>query len=172
VIVFVTARPTAKNTLGWAAACEITAGSHRPVAGQINIDPTKLDPSVYPKSAMIDVVLHELQHLLGFDSSLFKYYAHQPVTTVETLVHNGEYTHISKIITPKAIEAARSHFGCNSIDGVYLENLGGEGTADSHWKQLRFDTELLVGSLDSRLVPKHKNSNPNVSRHMHYQQSR
>lgn len=36
---------------------------------------------------------------------------------------------------PKTLDYAKEHYQCDSIDGIPLENGGGEGTADYHWEQ-------------------------------------
>ncbi len=40
---------------------------------------------------------------------------------------------------------AREYFGCDTLDGVELEDSGGDGTALGHWDQrlMRYDT--MVG---------------------------
>jgi hypothetical protein len=53
---------------------------------------------------------------------------------------------------PNAVNAARKHFNCDTIDGVGLEEYGGQGTAGSHWEKVLFGTELMVGSSDQRGV--------------------
>ena len=57
----------------------------RPLAGQLNINPTYItitnqttDPVGYWKQ--LNVVLHEMTHLLGFSSSLYTYYNEATVT--------------------------------------------------------------------------------------------
>jgi leishmanolysin len=34
------------------------------------------------------------------------------------------------------LKFARDHFGCNELEGVPLENGGGDGSANSHWEKL------------------------------------
>lgn len=53
---------------------------------------------------------------------------------------------------PKAVEAARKHFNCPTIDGIGLEEFGGDATAGSHWEKLHFGPELMVGSSDQQGV--------------------
>jgi leishmanolysin len=159
VLVFVTARPTNAGVLGWATACQITAGLQRPIAGQINIDPSRLSAGSYPTESLVRVLVHEMIHLLGFDQDLFKYfkdengrdYTNKPVDD-EKKVFSNYYKIHQKFKFKNAVEAARAHFACPSIDGVYLEEAGGEGTAGSHWEQTLFYTELMVGALDVKFT--------------------
>lgn len=53
---------------------------------------------------------------------------------------------------PKAVEAARKHFNCPTIDGIGLEEFGDDATAGSHWEKLHFGPELMVGSSDQQGV--------------------
>ena len=41
---------------------------------------------------------------------------------------------MSYIKTPKVLEKAKAHFGCQSMLGVRLEDQGGTGSAGSHWE--------------------------------------
>ena len=38
------------------------------------------------------------------------------------------------INSPKVLEVAKKYFNCETIDGVELENYGGEGSAGFHWE--------------------------------------
>lgn len=49
-------------------------------------------------------------------------------------------THRVKLITPNVVAAARAHFGCDSIDGVFLEELG---AAELHWERRIMNYELM-----------------------------
>lgn len=42
------------------------------------------------------------------------------------------------MITPKLVAMAKEYFNCDSIDGVYLENQGDEGSAASHFETIHF----------------------------------
>ena len=36
---------------------------------------------------------------------------------------------------------ARSHFGCDTLEGAEIENQGGSGTAGSHWEKRLFQVQ-------------------------------
>lgn len=40
---------------------------------------------------------------------------------------------IHAIVSKHTVEAARQHFGCDSLDAVPLENQGAKGTIGAHW---------------------------------------
>jgi leishmanolysin-like peptidase len=48
--------------------------------------------------------------------------------------------------TPKVLAEARAHFGCNSIDYVYLENEGSELSAGAHFEKIHFGNELMTSA--------------------------
>jgi len=49
------------------------------------------------------------------------------------------------IVTPKVVNAARKHFGCNNLEGVELEDQGGEGTKNSHWESRVMLGDFMIG---------------------------
>jgi len=51
-----------------------------------------------------------------------------------------------KIIkTPKVVETAKKYFGCSTLQGVELEDNGGEGTAGSHWEARIMYSDFMIG---------------------------
>ena len=91
-----------------------------------------------------DVIIHEMMHVVGlgvlWESS-------------RNLLQNGGSAD-PRYTGTQGIQ------GCRSIGGsiacatsVPVENTGGEGTADSHWRESSFNTELMTGFLDSGANP-------------------
>lgn len=137
-----------RNVEAYAGACAIDPINGRPVAGAITF--TKLSDfskknSKYNRSLL---VLHELNHILAFNNDLFgnfrkedgSQYQYEEVVKVVTI--NEKSTKI--ITTPKVVEAAKKHFGCNSLEGVELEDQGGLGTAGNHWEQRIMHGDFMV----------------------------
>ncbi len=52
----------------------------------------------------------------------------------------------SAIISPTVVKEARAQFGCNLIPGAFLENEGGQGSANAHWEYRWFQGELMVAT--------------------------
>ena len=48
------------------------------------------------------------------------------------------------LVTPRVVEEARDHFGCDTLEGAELESQGGEGSAGSHWDLRVFGNEVLM----------------------------
>ena len=71
--------------------------------------------------------LHEISHIMIYHSYFFVAFDLR-----DTKVENNELVYY--INSPKVLEKAKLHYGCNTLDGIPLENQGGEGTAGSHWE--------------------------------------
>ena len=94
------------------------------------------------------LLLHEITHILAFNEQLYEYFG---VTnpTVKELVNGANRTLLA---TPKVLEYARNHFGCQSLTGVELENQGGEGSAGSHWEARIMLGDYMISTDYSELV--------------------
>ena len=87
-------------------------------------------------------------------------YPNQPVLTVRRGV-DGSPVHLLR--SPGVREAAREHFGCDTLEGALLEDGGGRGTVDAHWESRVFRDELMTGNVSSfhfRLKPQFEAANP------------
>ena len=88
-----------------------------------------------------DVVTHEMGHVLGFgtlwDPTLFDYLV-GPTSSGGTDPH---------FVGPHALAAFDRIGGASYTGGgkVPVENQGGQGTVDGHWRESVFDTELMTG---------------------------
>jgi len=146
--IFLTARTSTGGELAWAITC-LSDQSGRPVAAQVNINPSLFFSNTYSTTVKQGALLHEIVHALGFSSSLFQYYKDEngalrsQVTTTETL-STGK--NITKIVTPNALRAAREHFYCSSLNGVQLEDQGTSTSAGSHWDTKYYMDELMVAA--------------------------
>ena len=153
-VLFVSASQTSvcsDSTVAYAYAC-MRDQFDRPVFGAANICPSGLSTSLAERDYQVGVVVHELIHALGFDSSswpLFRNADGSPQTPREadglpravstTCVDNVERTvlevspstldvanvrgtRVNRLVTPRLISVARDVFGCPTLDGVELEN--------------------------------------------------
>ena len=110
-----------------ARACAVHNKSRRPLAGRIyiqnNFNYNKKNIIIF----MQTVLFHEITHILVFEPSLFRSFK-----AIKQEEINNEIK--SYIISPKALEKARLHFGCSTLDGIPLEDQGGDGSVGSHWE--------------------------------------
>ena len=80
---------------------------------------------------LIMLLLHEITHVLGFSSSLFEYFKTYP-----SLIKNKKVNGLKRTLFagPNVIKQAKRHFNCDNIEGIELENQGGDGSVGSHWE--------------------------------------
>lgn len=125
--------------------------NYQPYVGRVHICKNLIDVSneLYYKT----VLLHEITHALGFSNTIFekmkdsttsKYYLSTKTTS------DGVTRNI--LSTPKVTSFLKDHFGCNSLEGAYIENDGGSGTAGSHWESTSYNSELMTGWISSSKI--------------------
>ena len=134
-------------TLANAGAIELDIITSRPVIGIVNIN-RNLDFSIVNSIDYLEsILLHEFTHILGFSYSLFYYF---PGGINETVFYkNDKRLRLNRtyVKTKKLVETAKKYFNCSKIEGVELENQGGEGTAGSHWEARILLGEYMNGNL-------------------------
>ena len=77
--------------------------------------------------------------MLGFSNVLFpSFYKNGKKRPIEETVKQINIAGINytAIVVPECLEHARKHFNCSTLEGVPLENGGGDGSAGSHWEKL------------------------------------
>ena len=115
------------STLAAAGLCLYNSATLRPHAGVLLINPdlsfSKRNTHLYMKT----LLFHELTHVLVFNPALM---AELGMTT--TRIFDGSF--VTFVNSPKVLTAARRHFNCSTLNGVPLENQGGEGSVGSHWE--------------------------------------
>jgi len=134
------------TTEAYAFPCHMDPTSNRPISGLMAFNPENFKTEI--KNAVeyyTMLVVHEINHILSFNLSLFEYFVNPDTfaklnksDVVKEINVNG----LTKqaIVTPKVVATARKHFNCDKIEGVELENQGGDGTAGSHW-----DARVMLG---------------------------
>lgn len=121
------------DVLGYGGPCAVRAGSGLPAVGMMILDSADMSQSV-----MRRVIIHEMGHALGFGTAW---------ATRGLLVGEGT-------AEPYFSGAqARSQFdavggGAYSAPKVPVENTGGPGTRDSHWRESVFGTEVMTGFIN------------------------
>ena len=123
------------GVLAAAAPCLISQ-SYRPMAGIVLINRhlslnKRNDFNYYMKN----LLLHELTHVLGFHPIFFN--------NLNLIYTETSNTYIN---SPKALEKAKIHFGCNNIKGIQLENQGGTGSIGSHWESRYMLGDYMISS--------------------------
>jgi hypothetical protein len=130
------------NVLGSAGPCFIRNTNSLSVLGTMVFDTTDLQ-DVQAAGLLNALILHEMAHVIGFGSlwptdSLLADPSLPPA--------NGLDPHF---IGPQAIASFNSIGGSGYTGAkVPVEDTGGEGTADGHWRESVFSNELMTGFVD------------------------
>ena len=115
------------STLAAAGLCLYNSETLKPYVGVLLINPelsfSKRNTDIYMKN----LLFHEITHVLVFNPELMK-----ALGMTYTKIFDGSF--VTFIISPKVLTAARRHFNCTTLNGVPLENQGGEGSVGSHWE--------------------------------------
>ena len=121
-----------KNVVAAGTPC-LLLNDVRPYAGIVKINKNLSFEKEDFKYYMKNLLFHELTHVLAFHPYIF-----QKLNLISTKTIDGEqYTYIN---SPKVLEKAKLHFGCQNLKGVQLENDGDTGTVGSHW-----DSRYMLG---------------------------
>lgn len=130
------------GVLGAAGPCFLRAGSNLPFIGVMIFDRADLD-ALQRQGQLGSLILHEMGHVLGIGT----------VWAQMGLLQNAS-TGTSRLDT--WFSGANALTGFEAIGGaaytglkVPVENLGGRGTMNSHWRESVLRTELMTGYLDS-----------------------
>jgi hypothetical protein len=132
------------NVLGSAGPCFVRASNDLTVLGGMTFDTDDL-ADIEAEGLLPDLILHEMAHVIGFGSL----WGFQGLLADASLPpSNGTDPHF----TGAQAIAAFNEIGGASYGGnkVPVEDSGGEGTADGHWRESVFTSELMTGFI-SRL---------------------
>ena len=137
------------NTLGNAQARAYPIikdeNTNRPILGIVELN-TAID--TFTKNHIIfisNLLLHEISHVLAFNSDLFPYFNKLP--NLQQTVSDIEINGIKRqfLSTPKVVEKANQHFNTDCLLGVELEDQGGSDTAGSHWEARIMLGDYMIG---------------------------
>ena len=124
------------GVLGQTAIVAQRVVSNLPSAAFIELD--TFDLAALESSGQLgDTVLHEIGHALGFG-----------IIWSDLGLISGATGPDPQFLGPLSIAEYNLRFGTN-VTGVPVENMGGPGTADSHWRESILTTELMTGFLDA-----------------------
>ena len=128
------------GVLGQAGPDRFRTGSRLPYHGTMQFDTADL-AALEANGQLTAVVLHEMGHILGIG------------TIWDDLgVLSGAGTSNPRFIGAQATAQYNAIFGRNE-NGVPVENSGGSGTADSHWRESILGNEVMTGYVNSGSNP-------------------
>lgn len=131
--------------LASAGPCFVRLGSRQAVIGRMTFDADDI-AGLVTSGRLNDVVLHEMMHVLGFGTIWTS------ASRVGGVLLTGGGTDNPRYIGPLAVAACSGSGGTGAAcaGGVAVEGLPfGAGTADAHWKEATFDSELMTGFVES-----------------------
>ena len=107
----------------------------QPLLGVVNIN-KDVDYSKINSFEFFEmIILHEFTHVLGFSSHFFTNYFNN------ILIKRDKFGIVRAYInSTKVVAVAKKYFNCVNLDGVELEEFGGEETLNSHW-----EARILLG---------------------------
>jgi hypothetical protein len=130
------------GVLGSAGPCWIRSASGLPIMGVMRLDEADLE-SMNNQGFLVDVILHEIGHVLGLGSLWHPDY----FDFVE-----GRGGADPRYTAPRAV----SRFtlgGGHQFDWVPVENAGGAGSRDSHWRETQLGNELMTSRIGGGVNP-------------------
>lgn len=155
LVIFVTIDDTGfflENEIEAAAIhCLQHSQTGRPIAGYIQFKPDLDMTDTTALDYLVWLAVHETSHILVMNDGLYGDYVDKNnvklgiQSVLRDTVHPLSGKRISVISTPKVLEKAREHFGCDKLDGVPLEYNGGPGTAGAHWSKKIMNTDYMIG---------------------------
>lgn len=145
IFVYVEALDGVGGILGAAGPCLARDDNFLPVVGAMIIDQADL-ADLERRGQLEAVITHEMGHVLGFGPLLWD---------LKSLI-TGVGTSEPLFLGPSAAGAYSLLAGPTSVfskPAVPLENTGGGGTRNSHWRETVFDSELMTGFINDGTNP-------------------
>jgi hypothetical protein len=140
VLIFASVGPIdgPKNILAFAGPCAQRSGANKQsLIGVMKFDSEDID-SLLARGNFQDVVQHEMLHIVGVGTLWSSYN-----------VIAGAGTASVRFTGALGVSAC-IQIGAASVcpTGVPVENQGGPGTRDAHWREATFDSELMTGFVE------------------------
>ncbi len=117
-----------------------TSGTRLPYHGSMEFDSADL-ASMEANGSLLNVIVHEMGHVLGIGT----------LWQAKGLLA-GAGTSNPRFTGTQATAAYNALFGVSST-GVPVENGGGSGTRDSHWRESTFNNEIMTGYINAGTNP-------------------
>lgn len=129
------------NRLAQAGPVHLRPGSLLPATGIMEFDSADLT-LMEEDGRLLNVIIHEIAHVLGFGTLWEQKGLLQGVGT-----NNPRFTGVN------AMREFATLTGANNAISVPVENIGGVGTRNSHWRESVFGNEVMTSFLNSGLNP-------------------
>lgn len=150
LIVLVKSLDDNNSTLASSNICSLDRETGRPIMAILYINMRKLEWGAETIDTSVSVLLHELTHIVGFSPWAFKYFPKSANGVIKYVKHDNVSSPM--IVSPAAVEFAKTYFDCPSLEGLPLENEGSDGSVGSHFEKTVFGNELMTAKITGRPV--------------------
>jgi hypothetical protein len=123
------------KVLGSAGPCLIRGASGLPILGVVKLDSDDL-AMMADNGTLRDVILHEIGHVLGLGTLWSRFSLVQGAGSSDPF-YTGARAQSGFVLGGGVI-----------INGVPVENTGGQGTRDGHWRETTLGNELMTGFIN------------------------
>lgn len=128
--------------VGRAGPCYTRTFGGLPVVGIMEFDAADVEMMI-ENDIFTDVVLHEMLHVLGL-GTIVRWYSYLEGRGTNDVSYGG----------PAGLTSCHDLVPSRCIgNSVPVENLGGLGTAESHWRESTFGNELMTGYINYGGMP-------------------
>jgi PKD repeat protein len=128
------------NLLGQAGPCFSRQPSRLTLVGDMAFVDTQLD-KLLTANQLTDTVMHEMGHILGIGT----HWNNNPSIAIGLSSTAGTCGTNPQFVGTNAL---REYHALGGAGNITIENTGGVGTCDGHWKETIFGTELMTGYLN------------------------
>jgi len=134
------------NILGSAGPCLVRSGTHLPIVGSMQFDSADVATLISAGSFGL-VIQHEMGHVLGF-GTIWK--SDGLLANPSASGSGCDSTKDPHYIGAQGLAAFDQIGGASYVASakVPVENRGGSGTCDGHWRESVFKNELMTGFLN------------------------
>jgi hypothetical protein len=141
------------NTVGLGGPCIIRDDAPQFTAlGTITVDSADVG-SLAQQGLLVSMLTHEMGHVLGIGTLWSDGTVRDSVTYFPNTAAGLGGPDPVFIGRAARVAAAELGFTADSSVGVPIENSGGDGTRDGHWRATVFGHELMTGTLHNGLDP-------------------
>jgi leishmanolysin len=156
---------TSDNTTGtsWvasASSCLVSSGVKRPLISRLTLNSAAIKPVTAESNPLgheynMYVLMHEIFHGLGFSQNFFSNYVDAQGNLLKNHIKKVLLTGTNRTVLdlPPLTQRLRNFYGCPTLEGAFMEDDGGSGTAGSHWERKFFPFDLLSsGAIHGRKI--------------------
>jgi len=153
--IFVVEIVSSSDYVASTSTCAKASGTKRPIVGKtvISTNYVSATTNVLTHEKNMICIMHEVVHGLGFSKGLYASWltsSGKVLTGHITSATLGGVT-TSVINAEPLTSKLRSHFGCSSLKGAYMENSGSSGTAGSHFERRQYAYEAMTSGLIAQM---------------------